>query len=145
MTTKEQVFNFIEDYIKEIGLTKEDTLNPKTNSYVWRRGSALIEVFIQDVQVSSGIRTFLRVFSYMGELPGTLDLERVLRYLLEMNDSSLGLKLTIMPGTNGIYATYERDIRGIDYEELKTCIWDLEWWADIIDDELANKFGVQKK
>jgi hypothetical protein len=49
-----------------------------------------------------------------------------------------------MPGTNKIYATYERDIEGIDYEELATCIGDLEWWADKFDDDLNNQFEVKK-
>jgi hypothetical protein len=70
--------------------------------------------------------------------------EKVYRYLLELNDHNLGVKLTIMPETDKIYATYERDIQGIDYEEVKTCIADLEWWADELDDLLKEKLGVQK-
>lgn len=61
-----------------------------------------------------------------------------------MNDTYLGVKLTIMPETDDIYATYERDIQGLDYEELKTCVLDLEWWADFLDDELAKNFNVIK-
>ena len=53
-----------------------------------------------------------------------------------------------MPETDKIYATYERDIQGIDYKidykEVKTCIADLEWWADELDDLLKEKLGVQK-
>jgi hypothetical protein len=49
-----------------------------------------------------------------------------------------------MPETDKIYATYERDIQGIDYKEVKTCITDLEWWSDELDDLLKEKLGVQK-
>jgi hypothetical protein len=49
-----------------------------------------------------------------------------------------------MPVTDKIYATYERDIQGIDYKEVKKCIADLEWWADELDDLLKEKLGVQK-
>jgi hypothetical protein len=49
-----------------------------------------------------------------------------------------------MPENDKIYATYERDIQGIDYKEVKTCIADLEWWADELDELLKEKLGVQK-
>ena len=48
-----------------------------------------------------------------------------------------------MPNTDQVFATFERDIRGIDYEEVATFISDLEWWADELDDELAREFGLQ--
>jgi len=141
--TKNDVYRMIERYINEIGLSKEDTYNKKSNAYYWYRGSALVEVFVQDVPVSDGIRSFLRVFSYLGDIPSS-EREKVYRYLLELNDHNLGVKLTIMPETDKIYATYERDIQGIDYKEVKTCIADLEWWADELDDLLKEKLGVQK-
>jgi hypothetical protein len=28
----------------------------------------------------------------------------------------------------------------MDFHELSTCIADLEWWADKLDDELKNEF-----
>jgi hypothetical protein len=43
-----------------------------------------------------------------------------------------------MEGTTKVYATYERDINGMDFSELSTCISDLEWWADKLDDELKS-------
>jgi hypothetical protein len=58
-----------------------------------------------------------------------------------MNDKNLGVKLTLMKGTNKVYATYERDILGMDYSELSTCIADLEWWADKLDDELKSPYN----
>lgn len=141
--TKNDVYRMIERYINEIGLSKEDTYNEKSNAYYWYRGSALVEVFVQDVPVSDGLRSFLRVFSYLGDIP-SFKREKVYRYLLELNDHNLGVKLTIMPETDKIYATYERDIQGIDYKEVKTCITDLEWWSDELDDLLKEKLGVQK-
>jgi hypothetical protein len=61
--TKNDVYRMIERYINEIGLSKEDTYNEKSNAYYWYRGSALVEVLVQDVPVSDGLRSFLRVFS----------------------------------------------------------------------------------
>ncbi|MFN3604757.1 MAG: YbjN domain-containing protein [Leptonema sp. (in: bacteria)] len=143
MTDKNQVYKMIDKLMEEFGLGKKDVYDEEYKTYRWRRGSASIEVFVQDVPVSSGTRTFLRVFSYLGKVPRFKDLE-LYKKLLEMNDSYLGVKLTLMPDSNQIYATYERDINGIEYEELKTCINDLEYWADLLDDELNKQFGVEK-
>ena len=142
-TTKDDVYRMIEQYVNEIGLSKSETYNEQANAYYWYRGSALIEVFVQDVPVSDGIRSFLRVFSFLGNVPSS-NKEKVYLNLLELNDRYLGVKLTIMPETDKIYATYERDIQGIDYEELKTHIADLEWWADELDDYLEKELGVKK-
>ncbi|GAB2649661.1 hypothetical protein GCM10027035_49520 [Emticicia sediminis] len=32
-----------------------------------------------------------------------------------------------------------RDIKGMSYNELSTCIGDLEFWADKLDDELKSQ------
>jgi hypothetical protein len=58
-----------------------------------------------------------------------------------MNDVNLGVKLTLSKESNKVYATYERDILGMDYGELATCIADLEWWADKLDDELKMYYN----
>lgn len=62
------------------------------------------------------------------------------RHLLELNYSKLGLKLATRPKSEFVYAVSERDIRGMDFNELDTCIKDLEWWADKLDDELQEQF-----
>jgi hypothetical protein len=93
------------------------------------------------VPVSNGVLQFLRVFSPLMEVP--MDRERdFYRHLLELNDTKLGVKLSVMPGSNLVFATTERNIVGMDYEELSTCVGDLEWWADTLDDELKAKFSL---
>jgi hypothetical protein len=47
----------------------------------------------------------------------------------------------LLPNSDQVYATFERDINGIDFDELATIIADLEWWADKLDDELAAEFS----
>jgi hypothetical protein len=44
--SKNDVYRMIERYINEIGLSKEDTYNVKSNAYYWYRCSALVEVFV---------------------------------------------------------------------------------------------------
>ena len=82
----------------------------------------------------------MRIFSPIIKVPEN-NQANFYKKLLEINDSKLGVKLTLLPGSTQVYATFERDIKGIDYEELATCIADLEWWADELDDELAVEFS----
>lgn len=138
--TREQVEEMINKYVVSVGLTVEGTFNPDKRAWYWTIGSAKIEVFVQGVPMKDGTqRYFLRIFSPLLQVPKHTELE-FYRHLLELNDSKLGVKLTIMPNSDTVYATYERDINGIDFEELKTCIADLEWWADTLDDQLKNQF-----
>lgn len=140
MTTRKQVEEMIDRYVASIGLTKEGTYNAERRVWYWTVGSAKIEVFIQELRMQDGtMRSFLRIFSPLMQVPKHDEL-RFYRHLLELNDTKLGVKLTIMPGSDTVYATYERDIQGIDYEEVATCIADMEWWADTLDKQLKQQF-----
>lgn len=142
-TQKEKVTEMIHQYVESVGLTKEQTFNEEKNTWHWKIGSASIQVLIQTVKFSGGSsREFLRIFSPLLKVPASKELD-LYRYLLELNDSKLGVKLTVMPNSDWVYATYERDIRGMDYHELSTCVADLEWAADMLDDHLQEKFPKQ--
>jgi hypothetical protein len=135
-----RVTNMIQCYVESIGLTKETTYNGKSKNWVWKNGSASIEVFIHTVNFDNGARRdYLRIFSPLLEIPAN-NLLQFYRHLLELNDRRLGVKLCIAPNTQTVFATYERDIRGMDYQELSTCIADLELWADELDDQLKAQF-----
>ncbi len=138
--TREQAEAFIDQYVLEVGLTKEQTYNPQRRAWYWNKGSARIEVFIQEVNMGTYSRYYLRVFSPILKVTPGNEL-KVYKRLLEINDTNLGLKLSLMPNSDQVYATFERDINGIDYDELATTISDLEWWADKLDDELAAEFS----
>jgi hypothetical protein len=130
----------IERYVTSVGLDKNKCYDSMKNSWNWRIGSASIQVYVQAVPLSSGaIRYYLRIFSPLMEIP-TYNETYFYRYLLELNDSKLGVKLSVLG--NWVYATYERDVVGMDYDELSTCIADLEWWADTLDDQLKQKFSA---
>lgn len=131
----------IHRFVTESGMQKEQVYNQEKNAWYWNKGSAKIEVFVQEVKFDpTHSRFYLRIFSPLMKLPEQ-NLEGFYRKLLELNDTKLGVKLTVMPGSDQVYATYERDIKGMDYDELVTCILDLEWWADILDDELVQTYG----
>lgn len=140
-TTREQVEEMIHRFVAEAGMNREQVYKPEKKAWYWTRGSAKIEVFIQEIKFENAAsRFYLRIFSPLIKIPQT-NTQEFYRRLLEMNDSKLGVKITIMPGSDQVYATYERDIKGIDYDELVTCVADLEWWADALDDELAHSYG----
>lgn len=135
-----RVHTMIQCYVESIGLTKEQTYGAKNNNWLWKNGSASIEVYIQTIKFESGTRRdYLRIFSPLLQVPAN-NLLGFYRHLLELNDLRLGVKLCIAPNTQTVYATYERDIRGMDYQELTTCIRDLELWADDLDDQLKAQF-----
>lgn len=134
----------IEKYVESINLTKEQTYDEDRGVWRWKHGSATIEVFVQSVKIGDeSTREYLRIFSFLANVPKVSDNARAdfLTRLLEMNDVNLGVKLTLMKGSNKIYASYERDIRGMDYTELSICLHDLEWWADKLDDELKSHYN----
>ncbi len=140
----ELVDAMMEQYVESIGLSREDTYNESKDCWHWRHGSASIEVFVQSVVVGENkTREYLRIFSYICEVPSVskISRENFLTALLELNDKNLGVKLTLMQNTNKVYATYERDITGMDFDEMATCIADMEWWADKLDDELKSVYN----
>jgi hypothetical protein len=144
MSEVEIAHELVHSYVKEIGLTKEQTFNTENNAWYWYKGSAKIEVFIQTVKVGeTHERHYLRVFSPIVKVPKTAIIA-FYRKLLELNDTSLGVKLSIMAGSDQVYATFERDIKGMDYTELADIIADVEWWADHFDDMLIQEFGCEK-
>jgi hypothetical protein len=137
----QKVHDMIANFSKQVGVDPKKAFDPEKNAWYFQRGSARVEVFVQGIPLSNGeMRYFLRIFSPIMKVPPTRECE-VYKHLLELNDRSLGVKLTLMPGSNQVYATYERDIHGLDAEELATCMLDLGWWADKLDDELQMTFS----
>lgn len=140
----ELVHTMIEKYLESVGITREEAYDSGKNFWSWKHGSATIEVYVQSVEIGENkTREYLRIFSFLAEMPtiAKQGREEYLRKLLEMNDRFLGVKLSLMENSNKVYATYERDIIGMDYGELATCIADLEWWADKLDDELKSIYN----
>ncbi len=134
-----RVTEMIHCYVESVGLTRQ-VYNPELKNWRWKTGSASIEILITVLNFANGSRRdYLRIFSPLMDVP-TNNLLSFYRHLLELNDSKLGVKLSIMPNSQKVYATYERDIKGMDFNELRTCIVDLEYWADKFDDELKAQF-----
>jgi hypothetical protein len=138
-----EVSAMINRFIAEIGLTEAETFNAERKAWYWKKGTANIEVFVQGVDVGSTKRYFLRVFSPVVKVPQSSAMP-FYRRLLELNDTSLGVKLSVLSNSDQVYATYERDVKGMDYDEMANTIADVEWWADHFDDLLMREFGAAK-
>ncbi len=136
----DKVADMVHQYVDSIGMVREEIYDSEKKLWRWRKGSANIEVFIQTIVFGNGTkRDYVRIFSPLIKIPVN-DLLGFYRHLLQLNDTNLGVKITLMPKSDWVYATYERDIRGMDYHELATCIADMEYWADALDDELKAAF-----
>lgn len=146
MTTPQQVLDYVKQFIQSVGVDPAQCWNEQNKAYYIYKGSARVEVFVSSHPNNDGTtRHYLRVFSGLMKVPAT-NKEKFYRRCLEITDQSLGVKLTVMPNANPdndwVYATYERDIEGMEYAECVTCISDLGLWADWLDDQLKTEFGT---
>ena len=142
--TTEMVKTYVQQLCTEIGTTAEAIYNADTKAWYFTRGSAKLEVFMTSYETSSkATRTFIRVFSPIYALP--TDRQKQLDLYtgaLEANTQYMGVKISSIPANGYLYAVAERDIEGMDYTEFSTLITDLGYWADQLDDFLAERFGA---
>jgi hypothetical protein len=140
MTDEERTDGYIRQFIVSVGVDPLACYDPSAKAYYLTKGTARLEVYVYtDKSSAETPRHYLRIFSHVANVPPQ-DRERFYLRLLELNDSSLGVKLTVMPQSQKVYATYERDIAGISARETATCITDMGLWADYLDDILAKEF-----
>lgn len=136
-----KVVEMVHCYAESVGLDRDNAFNKETKGWMWRKGSANIEVLIQRLRFDNGSRRdFLRIFCPVMEFPSTSNLLGFYRKLLELNDIKLGIKFSLVANSNKVWASYERDIQGLDFKELNIFISDFEFWADQLDDELKTEF-----
>lgn len=133
-----QVEDMIKEYLVKIGLKPDECYNSENKAWYWFRGSAKVEAFISETKISDiESRYFLRIYSGIMKVPQNNQLA-FYRRLLDLNDTSLGMKFSTM--NDWVYITTERNIIGIDYAELSYTIYNLELWADQYDDKLKTEF-----
>ncbi len=144
MTTNEMVKVYINQLCAEIGTTSEAIYNANSKSWYFSRGSASIEVFMTSYETASKtIRTFIRCFCPIYPLP--VDKQKQLDLFigaLEANTQYMGVKISSIQEKGFLYAVAERDIDGMDYNEFKTLVSDIGYWADQLDDFLSARFGT---
>jgi hypothetical protein len=144
MITEEMVKVYISQLCTEIGCTPESIYDKQSNSWMFSRGSASIEVIMTSYQTAvKTVRTFIRCFSPVYPLPvDNQKKAQLFEEALVNNTKFMGVKLSIIPEKGYMYAVSERDIDGMDYEEFKLLVSDLGYWADQLDDILHTRFGT---
>lgn len=136
-----KVKEMLNDFVTSLEIDVKDVYDPERNIWYLKRGSAPVQIMLLSIPVGNGeIREFLQVASPIMKVPKEKELA-FYRRLLELNDIKLGVKFSVQKDSDQVWALYERDLIGIGYEELKTCIEDLGYWADTLDDELIQEFG----
>lgn len=143
MATSENVKAYIDEMCKQIGTTADKIYNPKTGAWYFSRGSSTIEVFLTSYETpSKSIRTFIRCFAPLHVIPVS-DSQKLDFYqgALEVNTKYMGIKLATIAEKGILCAIAERDIEGMDYQEMVTLISDIGYWADELDDFLKKNFS----
>ena len=143
MTTTQMVQVYVNQLCTEIGCTPESIYNKETNSWFFTRGSISVEVLMSSYETAvKTIRTFVRCFSPIFPIPtDSAKKAQLYEEALQNNTTCMGVKLSIIPAKGYVYAVAERDIDGMDYTEFTTLIGDLGYWADSMDNALAERFG----
>jgi hypothetical protein len=140
MTNEEKTDGYIRQFIVSVGIDPHACYDQSARAYYLTKGTARVEVYVYtDNSIADAPRSYLRIFSHVANVPEK-DRESFYRRLLELNDNSLGVKISVMPQTQKVYATFERDVIGISATETATCISDMGAWADYLDDLLAKEF-----
>ena len=136
-----KVADMVNDFVRSLGININDVYDPEKKIWYLKRGSAPVQIMLLSVPVGeNSIREFLQVASPLMKVPKGKELA-FYRKLLELNDVKLGVKFSVQKDSDQVWALYERDLIGIGYDELTTCIEDLGYWADTLDDELKAEFG----
>lgn len=133
----EQTVTAIEEAIRHFGVDPDEF--KVEGQYKWKlsRGSASIRVRIFDYDET---RHGVEVCAYMMHLPEDPDNRSGLfQTVLTMNDSMVGNWFSIRE--NYLYLISNRDIEGLDKEEVVRTIDDLSYYADRYDDKLKADFG----
>jgi hypothetical protein len=136
-----KVVEMVHCYAESVGLDRHTVYIPDKDYWLWTKGTATIQTLIHKLNYDNGTRRdFIRILSPVMEVPTTNQLIGFYRRLLELNEEKFGIKFTLIPNTTKVWAAFERDIKGIDFNELSTFISDFEHWADTLDDQLKDQF-----
>ncbi len=142
MTLVERATTYIHRLCGEIGVTPESIYNPKTGAWYFSQGSCTIEVFLttqKNLQRES--QTFIRCMAALCDIPKTVPQQIALyKTAMGINATYLGFKISADEQRGLICIIAERNISGMDYDEMVTLINDLSSWADKLDNFMKDEF-----
>lgn len=142
MTITERVTGYIHRLCSEMDIEADSIYNAKTNAWYFTLGSSTIEVFLttqKNLQQQS--QTFIRCMAPLCEIPKGLPQQlNLYRTVLAINGTYLGYKISADEERGLVCIIAERNISGMDYDEMITLINDLGSWADKLDGFLKDEF-----
>ena len=142
MTVTERITIYIGQLCEQIGVSPDKVYNPKTNAWYFTNGSATMEVFLTSQKSwDQQSYTYLRCMSPLCEIPKDIKSQfNLYKTVLAINSAYSGFKISADEERGILCIVAERDIRGMDYEEMVTMIDFLGHWANKLDDFMKAEF-----
>ena len=141
MTLVERVSLYIHRLCESIGVSAEKIYHPATNAWYFASGNNTIEVFISNQKMSDDESdTFLRCMAPLCAIPSDIMRQFALfRLVLQINAKYMGFKITADEERGLLCIVSERNVSGMDYEEMVTMIDYVGHWAGKLDRFLAEQ------
>lgn len=141
MVTVELVTVYIHRMCAEMGIDANTIYNPKTSAWYFSHGSSTIEVFLTSQKnAQHQTQTYIRCMAALCEIPrDILSQFKLFKLAMAINAAYLGYKISADESRGFVCAVAERNIDGMEYEEMTTLISDLGSWADKLDQFLIQE------
>ena len=142
MTPAERIKDYLQRLCTDMGMDEKNVYNPKTNAWYFVQGSSTIEVFLTTQKnLQQQPQTFLRCIAALCEIPKDITKQfELYKTSLAINGSYLGFKISADDARGLMCVIAERNISGMDYDEMLTLINDLGLWADKLDTFMREQF-----
>jgi hypothetical protein len=142
MSPVERVKDYINRLCGDMGVEEKKVYNPATGAWYFLQGSSTVEVFLTTQKnLQQQPQTFIRCMAALCEIPRDQKKQFALyRTAMAINATYLGYKISAEEEKGLVCIISERNISGMDYDEMITLITDLAHWADKLDGFLAAEF-----
>jgi hypothetical protein len=134
----DEVIGMVEEYYRHRGLDhRQFEMHGSEGAGWWLvEGSAKVYIFVQN----SPNGAIVRITSPLVYIPST-GLEDFYRHLLDLNTNLTNCALSTHE--NIVLAVAQRPTLGMSQSELEGLVWNVAYVADLLDNKLADQFGLQ--
>lgn len=135
-----EAVHMVETYFRHRGLNPEQYKLQGSHENGWwiREGSAEVYIILQEGNEEVG--TVLRISSPLVHVPER-NREELYQHLLELNNNLSSCALSVY--NDLVLVVSQRPTLGLNQEEMDELVWNAAYVADLLDNKLANKFGVK--
>jgi hypothetical protein len=142
MNPAERITLYLQRLCTDMGVEEKNVYNTKTRAWYFAQGSSTIEVFLTTQKnFQQQPQTFIRCMAALCEIPNDIKKQfELYKTALAINGTYLGYKISADEQRGFVCIIAERNISGMDYEEMITLISDLGHWADKLDNFMKDQF-----